>query len=251
MAKIIAFSNQKGGGGKSTTCACLATCFANKGLRTLVVDFDPTASLTTMLGGRVTGGTAYDVVIKKRTAKECVTKTYTENLYLLPSGIDLVGAEIELSYRTGRESTLKQAIDCIRDSYDYILIDCPPSLGLLTLNALVAADEVIIPLVSEYLAVSGLSNLLCTINAVKAQFNPGLELRGILLTMFDGRALVSRQIHSQLSERFEGLVFNTKIPRSVRVAEAPSYGKSAVEYDPQSTASTAYAALAEEYLNNN
>lgn len=249
-AKIIAIVNQKGGVGKTTTCVNLATSMAAVGKTVLLVDFDPQGNATTGFGidANQRSITSYDVVINQVNANSACVKTCIPRLELIPADMDLSGAEIELVSLLGREYRLKKALEPLAQQYDYILIDCPPSLGLLTLNALAAAHSILIPLQSEYYAMEGLSHLVKTVELVKANINPQLTIEGIVITMFDRRNHLSKQIEWEVRDYFGDLVYQTRIPRNVRVSEAPSHGRPAIVYDMKCAGSKAYMKLASEFL---
>jgi len=250
MKKVLAIANQKGGVGKTTTAVNLAASIANAGRRVLLVDMDPQANATSGLGfprGTVQEG-IYEAIANDRPIRELVQLTEIPTLWLVPSTRDLSGAEVELVTVERRERRLVDALQPIRDQFDYVIIDCPPSLGLLTLNALVAATAVVIPMQCEYYALEGLSQLTETIHQVKAVFNPPLEIEGILLTMVDPRMNLTQQVADEVRAHFEGKVYRTTIPRNVRLSEAPSHGKPILLYDSRSTGSMSYQALAEELL---
>jgi chromosome partitioning protein len=244
---VIALANQKGGVGKTTTAINLGAGLARHEKRVLIFDFDPQANSSAGLGVRTEGLTTYDVVVGGAHAPDAVVATTTENLFLLPATPSLAGAEVELVPMMAREFRLRRALEPLRAAYDYILIDCPPSLGLLTVNALSAADEVIVPVQCEYLALEGLSQLTSTLELVRRNLNPSLKLRGLLLTMFDGRTNLSQQVADEVRSHFPE-TFKTVIPRSVRLSEAPSYGLSIFQYDGGSRAAACYDALALEVL---
>jgi chromosome partitioning protein len=251
MSRVIAIANQKGGVGKTTTAINLGASLAVAERRTLVVDIDPQANATSGLGleGREERATIYDVLLGERPAAEAVaTAMHFPRLDLIPSTRDLVGAEIELVGASQRESILRRALDPLRERYDFILVDCPPSLGLLTLNTLVAADSVLIPIQCEFYALEGLSQLLNTIRLVQRGLNPGLEIEGVLLTMYDRRLNLSRQVAAEAMEYFGPKVYQTAVPRNVRLAEAPSFGKPIVLYDAESHGARSYLSLAREML---
>ena len=250
MGKIVAFSNQKGGVGKTTTCVNMAAYLAQKGHKCLIVDLDPQGNATSGLGFAKSEvkNSVYNVMIDEAPIEEAVVKTCVDNLDLLPSNIDLAGAEVELVYMKDREHILKKVIDKARDTYDYITIDCPPSLGLLTINALAAADTVLIPIQSEYYALEGLSQLMNTIRLVVKHLNPALKVEGVVLTMNDNRAIISKQISDEIRKYFGKSVYDTVIPRNIRLAEAPSHGVPIMLHDVRSKGAKAYLALTEEFI---
>ena len=250
MGKIVSFSNQKGGVGKTTTCVNMAAYIAAEGKKVLLVDMDPQGNATTGLGFSKSSleQSIYSVLIDDEKALENIMPTEVENLDLLPSNIDLAGAEVELVYKKNRERVLKNALEEIRSRYDYILIDCPPSLGLLTITALACADSVIIPIQSEYYALEGLSQLMNSISLVKQHLNAGLEVDGVVLTMYDSRSLISKQIAEEIKKFFTKRLFEIVVPRNVRLVEASSYGKPIMMHDPKCTGARAYKALTLEYL---
>ena len=250
MSRILAVSNQKGGVGKTTTTINLAAALATRGQRVLVVDLDPQGNASSGLGyprEDVSMG-IYDVLLEFRDLESVRLPTNLDDLEVVPANRELVGAEVELVDVPGRERKLRKVLNRVRDDYDYVLIDCPPSLTLLTVNALVAADQVLIPVQAEYYALEGLGELLRTVHAVKKRLNPDLSRAGILITMSDGRNNLCRDVERQTRDLFGREVFQTVIPRNVRLGEAPSYGKSIVEYDPRSSGATAYLALADELI---
>ncbi len=250
MGKIIAFSNQKGGVGKTTTCVNMAAFLASKGYKILLVDFDPQGNATSGLGFAKSDikQSAYNVIIDEVPAAATALKTNIENLDILPSSIDLAGAEVELVYVKDREHALKKALQGVVSSYDYVLIDCPPSLGLLTINALSAANTVIIPIQSEYYALEGLSQLMNSIKLVTRHLNADLKIEGVVLTMNDKRAIISRQITDEIKKFFGKKVYETIIPRNIRLSEAPSHGVPIMLHDNKCVGAKAYLALTEEFL---
>ena len=251
--KIIAFSNQKGGVGKTSTCVNVAAFLAKKGKKTLLVDMDPQGNTTTGVGfnkGELEVS-VYNVLIEGAPAKDCILHTGIENLDILPSSIELAGAEVELVYLKSREKRLSVALEAIKGEYDYIAIDCPPSLGLLTINALAASNSVVIPIQSEYYALEGLTQLMNTIKLVVKVLNPGLEIEGVVITMYDGRALVSKQIAAEIHKYFGKRTFDTVIPRNIRVSEAPSHGVPVMLHDPKCSGAKAYESLTDEILRRN
>ncbi len=249
MARVIAIANQKGGVGKTTTAVNFAASLAAIDWRVLLVDLDPQANATSGLGyARDTVDTSiYDAIINGVALSEIVRPTELETLKLIPAAQALAGAEIELISVEGREHRLRTLLSDVRDSYDVVLIDCPPALGQLTLNALVACDTVLIPVQAEYYALEGLGHLLNTIGLVRQQLNPALALEGVLLTMYDGRTNLARQVAAEVRTHFQDLAFRTVIPRNVRLSESPSFGKPALLYDRMSRGSQAYMQLAQEF----
>jgi chromosome partitioning protein len=250
MAKILAIANQKGGVGKTTTAINLSSCLAVAEQRTLIIDIDPQGNTTSGLGynRQHIKNSTYEVLVADLPISEAIIKTEITYLDLLPANINLVGAEIELVGAMSREFKLRQALSQIKDDYDFIIIDCPPSLGLLTINTLTASDSVIIPIQCEYYALEGLSLLMNTIGLVQKHLNPKLEIQGVLLTMYDGRLTLSRQVAEDARKFFAEKVYETVINRNVRLSEAPSFGKPILLYDVESSGAQNYLRLAKEVL---
>ena len=251
MGKIIAIVNQKGGVGKTTTAVNLSSALGLLGKRVLLCDIDPQGNTTSGYGISKRGGasSSYEVLLGGRPAAEAVIKTKFENVSVLPASMDLAGAEIELSGAENRESRLKTALASLREQYDYILMDCPPSLGLITLNALNAADTFLVPIQCEYYALEGLSQLMSTVRVIKRQYNPQIDLEGVLLTMYDGRLNLTQQVVNEVKRYFPGKVFKTVIPRAVRLSEAPSNGIPIHYYDKSSKGAESYTHVAQEIVN--
>jgi len=247
MGTVYAIANQKGGVGKTTTAVNVAACIAEAGYATLLVDIDPQANATVGLGlSKEREPSVYDVLTGDATAAEAIAKTGIGNLSILPSHPDLAGANVELPREAGSEQRLREALAPVRDRYAYVLLDCPPSLGPLTVNALVAADRVIVPVQTEYYALEGLAGLLDTLGLIQRELNPRLAVAGMLLTMHDGRTRLGRDVEREVREHFPELVFDTVIPRNVRIGEAPSFGRPVIHHDPHSSGAEAYFELAKE-----
>ncbi|PLX99227.1 MAG: chromosome partitioning protein ParA [Desulfuromonas sp.] len=250
MGRVLAIANQKGGVGKTTTAVNLAASLAAAEKRTLLVDMDPQGNATSGIGVDKASlqGTIYHALIGEAEPKDVLVHTILDALDLLPATTDLIGAEVELITAFARESKLQSVLESLRDDYDYVIIDCPPSLGLLTVNSLTAADSVLVPLQCEFFALEGLSQLMSTIKLIQRDLNPKLEIQGIILTMFDSRNNLSHQVTEEVRNHFNDRVFETMIPRNVRLSEAPSHGLPALLYDASSTGSAAYLQLAREVI---
>ena len=248
MSRIIAVSNQKGGVGKTTTSVNLAACVAEKGKRVLLVDIDPQGNASSGLGVTERSPSIYDVLLGDESAENAVRKTEFDNLSVLPSDMALAGAEIELVAIPERETLLRKALETVRSQFDYIFIDCPPSLSLLTLNAMTAADSVLIPIQCEYYALEGVGQLMNTLQLVKKRLNPALEIEGVVLTMLDGRTNLGLQVVQEVKKYFKSRVYGSVIPRNVRLSEAPSHGEPINVYNARSTGAEAYRALAAEFI---
>ena len=253
MGKIIAIANQKGGVGKTTTSINLAASLAVQGKKALIIDADPQANATSGLGidPKQMSSSIYECLVDDYPLDGTQVKTCVENLDLVGSRIDLVGAELELINKPNRERVLRSLLEQVRDKYDFILIDCSPSLGLITVNALTAADSVIIPVQAEYFALEGISKLLNTIRIIKSKLNPSLQIEGFLLTMYDARLRLANQIYEELKGHFADMVFDTVIPRNIRLSEAPSHGLPAILYDAASRGATSHLQLAKEIIAKN
>ena len=250
MGKIISFTNKKGGVGKTTTAINMAAYCADFGKKVLLVDIDSQGNATTGLGfsKKNKKKSVYNVLIEEDAAENNILPTQVKLLDILPANVDLTGAEVDLVYKRNREKILKTALDKIRDQYDYIFIDCPPSLGLLTINAWAASDSIVIPLQSEYYALEGVSQLMNTIAMVRQHLNPRLQVEGVVITMYDGRALIAKQITAEIKKFFKNKLYEIIIPRNVRLAEAPSHGVPIILHDPKCVGARAYKALTEEFL---
>ena len=250
MGKIIAFSNQKGGVGKTTTAINLAAYVAMMGKKVLLIDIDPQGNATSGYGieKNTLDLTCYDVIMGDSPVQDVVIKTVIDNLWILPSNSDLAGADVDLVSVSARESALKRAISPVKDLYDYIFIDCPPSLGLLTLNAMVASDSVIIPIQSEFFALEGVTQLLNTFRIVKQRLNPQLYINGVILTMYDTRTTLSKQVTTEIYRYFSDKIYTIPVPRNVKLVESPSFGVPVALHAPNSSGAAAYKALAKQFL---
>ena len=248
MPKILVFANQKGGVGKTTSAVNIGAYIAVKGRRVLLIDFDPQGNLSSSVGADTSKGGVYEVITEEIELQSAIQSTSVENLYVIPANINLTGATVELVDHENREFFLKRSLDGFNSGYDYILIDCPPSLGLLTLNGLVAAEHVLIPLQCEYLALEGLTRLLKTISQVQRKLNPSLKIGGILFTMYDQRTRLAHEVVQEVTSYFKEKVFRTIIPRNVRISEAPSFSKPINQYDPLCIGARSYDKLADEVL---
>ena len=250
MGRIIAIANQKGGVGKTTTSINLSSCIAAKGKKVLVVDIDPQGNTTSGYGIEKNDldNTIYELMLGDCSIEDCIIKDVIENISILPSNVNLAAAEIELIGVDKKEYILKNEIDWVKDRYDYIIIDCPPSLSLLTVNAMTTADSVLVPIQCEYYALEGLSQLIHTVNLVKERLNPNLEMEGVVFTMYESRTNLSAQVVENVKSHLNQKVYRTVIPRNIRLAEAPSYGQPINIYDPKSAGAESYLALAEEVI---
>ena len=250
MGRIIAVANQKGGVGKTTTSINLAACLAEKGKKVLAVDMDPQGNLTSGLGVDKDSveKSIYELIIGEVDIKEVINKEVLENLDIIPTSIDLSAAEIELIGVDDKEYILRNAIDQVKDQYDFVIIDCPPSLSMLTINAMTTADSVIVPIQCEYYALEGLSQLIHTVELVKDRLNSKLEIEGVVFTMYDARTNLSLQVVENVKDNLQQNIYKTRIPRNIRLAEAPSYGLPINKYDPKSTGAESYMRLADEVI---
>ncbi len=253
MGKIISFINQKGGVGKTTTCVNMASYLAVMGKKVLLLDLDPQGNATSSLGIDKESGlkTIYNVIVDDNLLDEVIMKSKLDNLDIIPSNVDLAGAEIELVQMNNREKVVKKILQPIKNSYDYICIDCPPSLGLITVNGLTASDSLIIPIQCEYFAIEGLTQLMYTIKLVKKHLNPDIAVEGVVLTMKDARSNLGNSVAADVNKYFNNKVYDTIIPRNIRLAEAPSYGEPICMYDPKCSGAIAYRTLTEEFLKRN
>ena len=252
MGKVVSLANQKGGVGKTTTTVNLATILAKSGKKVLLIDADPQGNATSGLGvDRETDFSTYDILVGDATFEQTMKDTMIDRLKVCPANISLAGAEVELVPMMSREQRLKEKLDSVRNIFDYIFIDCPPSLGLITLNAFTASDSVLIPVQCEYFALEGLGQLLNTVNLVKKHLNKKIKIEGALLTMYDIRTNLSNQVVKEVKKYFGNKVYKTVIPRNVKLSEAPSYGMPITEYDPKSKGSKSYIKFAREFLTNN
>ncbi len=253
MGKVIAIANQKGGVGKTTTAINLSACVAEKGKKVLVIDTDPQGNTTTGLGveKNTLENTVYELMLGECSVKECIIPDVSENLSLIPSNVNLAAAEVELIDTDRKEYVLKNEIDWVKDQYDYIFIDCPPSLSMLTINAMTTADTVLVPIQCEYYAMEGLSQLIHTVNLIKKKINPALSMEGVVFTMYDSRTNLSGEVVESVKDALDEHVFETLIPRNIRLAEAPSYGMPINKYDEKSAGAEAYRNLAAELIAHN
>lgn len=253
MGKIIAVANQKGGVGKTTTAINLSSCLAAKGKKVLVIDTDPQGNTTSGLGidKNIVEYTIYELMLGDCSIRDCIISEVFDNLSLVPSNVNLSAAEIELIGVDKKEYILRNEIDYVKDNYDYVIIDCPPSLNMLTINSMTTADSVLVPIQCEYYALEGLSQLIHTVNLVKQRLNPDLEMEGVIFTMYDSRTNLSAQVVENVKDNLDQHIYKTLIPRNIRLAEAPSYGLPINMYDAKSSGSEAYMLLAEEVIEKN
>jgi chromosome partitioning protein len=253
MTKIIAIANQKGGVGKTTTATNISACLAKFGKKTLLIDTDPQANATSGVGidKKTLNLSVYNAIIEDKELAEVILPTNYNNLFVVPSSTDLTGAEVELTAMMARETRLKNKLNAIKADYDYIIIDCPPSLGLLTINSLTACDTILIPIQCEYYALEGLSQLMHTVDLIKKNLNPSMEVEGILLTMYNSRTNLANQVISDVRSYFKDKVYNAVIPRSVKLSEAPGFGKPIIYYEEKSSGSSAYINVTKELLEKN
>ena len=253
MGRIIAIANQKGGVGKTTTSINLSACIGARGKKVLVIDMDPQGNTTSGYGIQKNEleNTVYELIMGDCSVEDCILKEVVPNVSILPANVNLAAAEIELIGVKDKDFILKNEIDWVKDSYDFVIIDCPPSLNLLTINAMTTADAVLVPIQCEYYALEGLSQLIHTINLVKERLNPSLNMDGVVFTMYDSRTNLSNQVVENVKNNLNQKVYNTLIPRNIRLAEAPSYGQPISMYDPRSAGAESYMALAEEVIRNN
>ncbi len=252
MGKVIAIANQKGGVGKTTTSINLSASLALKGKKVLVIDTDPQGNTTSGFGveKNIIDNTIYELMLGDCSIKECILKDVMKGVSIIPSNVNLAAAEVELIGIPDKEFILKKEVEWIKDDYDYIIIDCPPSLNMLTINAMTTADSVLVPIQCEYYALEGLGQLIHTINLVKERLSPYLDMEGVVFTMYDARTNLSEQVVENVKENISHKIFNTVIPRNIRLAEAPSYGMPISMYDPKSAGAEAYMNLADEVINN-
>lgn len=252
MGKIIAIANQKGGVGKTTTSINLSSCLAEKGKKVLVIDTDPQGNTTSGFGidKNNLDNTIYELILGECTIRDCIIPEVVKGVSVLPSNVNLAAAEIELIGVDKKEYILKNEVDYVKDDYDFIIIDCPPSLNMLTINSMTTADSVLVPIQCEYYALEGLSQLIHTVNLVKERLNPALKMEGVVFTMYDSRTNLSMQVVENVKQNLKQKVYSTLIPRNIRLAEAPSYGQPINIYDAKSAGAEAYMQLAEEVLNN-
>ena len=251
MAKVVAIANQKGGVGKTTTSINLSACLAEKGKKVLVIDTDPQGNTTSGLGVNKDDleNTVYELILGECSAEDCIIEIPIDNLSIIPSNVNLAGAEIELIGMDEKEYILSNAVDNIKDNYDFIIIDCPPSLNLLTINAMTTAKSILVPIQCEYYALEGLSQLIHTVELVKERLNPVLEIEGVVFTMYDARTNLSLQVVENVKDNLQQNIYKTIIPRNIRLAEAPSYGMPINLYDPKSAGADSYMRLADEVMN--